>query len=117
MIARCKLMVFAALFCAVSVLSGLADVAGPISAAEKLSDQGDFKGAALVLRNALTNGTLPSVDRKNLEWQLDSLERVRKDYSDSKETLFADLSGSLRDFSREEFEKWIAEGRFDSRTI
>lgn len=85
--------------------------------AERLELQGDFKGASRILAGALKETTLPTSSRKSLEFELDRLERIRKDYPLTKDKLFARLKESVRDLSASEFEGWVTEGRFDSRKI
>jgi transglutaminase-like putative cysteine protease len=89
----------------------------PIQQAEGLELRGDFKGAVRVLTEAINSGTPSDSERKELVFELDRLERIRKDYPYTKGELFAALKWSVRGLTREEFERWVAEGRFDSREI
>lgn len=82
-----------------------------------LEKQGRFKEAAAQLNTALTNQVLPAATRRELAFELDRLERIRKDYPFTKAKLFARLKESVRDLTEKEFEQWVAEGRFDSREI
>ena len=86
-----------------------------IDAASQLELQGKFKEAARQLNFALTNQSLNDSARFELAFELDRLERIRKDYPLTKEKLFARLKESVRDLTEKEFEGWIAEGWFDSR--
>lgn len=79
--------------------------------------KGDFIGAAGVLTQALTAKSLDQPERKKINFELDRLERIRKDYPSTKVELFTALKKSLRDVTEAEFEQWIAEARFDSREI
>ncbi|HWP81357.1 MAG TPA: transglutaminase-like domain-containing protein [Bacteroidota bacterium] len=79
--------------------------------------QGKFKEAELLLQKALADGTIGSGERKQLAFEFDRLDRIRKDYPLSKERLFKILSESVKELTQQEFDRWIAEGRFDSRTI
>lgn len=83
----------------------------------KLEAQGRFQEAAAVLRDALSQPALGDAARKELSFELDRLERIRKDYPLTKAKLFVRLKESVRDLTEQEFEGWIAEGRFDSREI
>jgi hypothetical protein len=85
--------------------------------AGKLEAQGDFKGAARVLIEALSAGNLPVTERKEIDFELDRLDRIRKDYPFTKDELLAALKKSVRDLTAEEFNRWITEGRFDAREI
>ena len=79
--------------------------------------RGQFKQAATVLTSALHSSDLPAGDRKRLEFELDRLERIKKDFPFTKDSLFAALKKTVKDLTDREFEQWVAEGRFDSREI
>ena len=97
--------------------SGFAGATDAITTAVALRGQGDFKEAANVLTAALQKEKLSADERKKVELQIDLIERTRQDYTTTKEQLAKQLSGSLKNFTAKEFERWIAEGRFDSRPI
>jgi transglutaminase-like putative cysteine protease len=52
-----------------------------------------------------------------LEFDIDRLERIKKDFPYTQSALFEELRKSVRDLTKAEFESWVAEGRFDSRDI
>ena len=83
----------------------------------QLELNGQFKQAAATLTAALQSKSLPAPERKKLEFELDRLERIKKDYSDTKEDLFAGLKKSVKGLTAAEYDQWIAEGRFDTREI
>jgi transglutaminase-like putative cysteine protease len=85
--------------------------------ASRLELQGQFKQAASLLTAALRNQSLPATERKQLEFELDRLERIKKDFPHTKEGLFAELKDSVKDLTAEEYDRWLAEGRFESRDI
>jgi transglutaminase-like putative cysteine protease len=85
--------------------------------ADSLEAQGKFKDAAAVLTHALVVESLPKEQRKKLEFELDRLGRIRKDYRLTKEGLFDELKEAVKDVTPEEFDRWIAENRFDTREI
>ncbi len=85
--------------------------------AADLRENGDFKGAAEALTQALQAPGLSQVERKQLEFQHDVLKRIQHDYSLTREDLFRKLSASLKDLTRQEFEQWLAAGWFDGRGI
>ena len=85
--------------------------------ASQLELQGHFAQAAGVLTNAVADTSLPAAQRKQLEFELDRLDRIRKDFPLTKDALFAELKKSVKDLTADEFERWVAEGRFDSREI
>jgi transglutaminase-like putative cysteine protease len=83
----------------------------------QLESKGDFKGASDVLKQALASPSLAKSERNQLEFELDRLERIKKDYPYTKEELFKEFKKSVKGLTVEEFEQWIAEGRFDVREI
>jgi transglutaminase-like putative cysteine protease len=85
--------------------------------AAQLADRGDFKGAAALLDNAARLTDLSPASRKQLEFQRDVLNRIKKDYSLTKEDLFQKLTASVNNLTPEEFEHWIAAALFDGRII
>src|ERR1043166_5042982 len=82
-----------------------------------LEAQGRFKQLAAFLTNALAEATLPASQRKRLAFELDRLDRIRKDFALTKDELFTALKKSVKGLTADEFERWVAEGRFDSREI
>ncbi len=94
-------------------------VAAPsaIEDAAKLEERGKFREAAAALKAALASGSPDVSQSKALEFELDRLERIRRDYPMSGEALFDALKESVRGITKEEFERWVGEGRFDSREI
>lgn len=80
-----------------------------------LEQAGLFKQAAALLDQTLAEGSLSGVDRKELEFERDRLERIKKDFPLSREALFAALNKAVKGLTEREFEQWLQEGRFDSR--
>jgi transglutaminase-like putative cysteine protease len=94
-------------------------VSPAIEKAAKLEEEGSFIEATTVLGTAIAlqiSSPYPQI-RKQLEFELDRLDRIRMDYSLSKGALLESLLSSVKDLSESEFERWIAEGRFDHRLI
>ncbi len=88
-----------------------------IQSVNQFEQSGQFKQAAGVLENALQRKSLTSAERKNLEFELDRLERIKKDFPYTREQLFTELKATVKGLTSEEFGRWIGEGRFDSREI
>ncbi len=104
--------------CAWTIVSTLAFAqTDPASKASRLESTGHFKEAAAVLTNAIGDQSLTAFERKKLLFDLDRLERIRKDYPFTKDALFGELNRSVKDITPDEYDQWIAEGRFDSREI
>jgi transglutaminase-like putative cysteine protease len=88
-----------------------------ITRAAALRECGDLKGAAVLLGDALKAPGLSAAQRRELEFQRDVLKRIELDYTLSRDDLYEQLSASVKDLTRQEFDQWIAAGRFDSKTI
>ena len=110
---------FRALILSVSLLAATVGAAENkiISQTDQLEAQGRLKEAAEVLTRALAENPPGAADHKLLEFELDRLERIRKDYRLTREALFNELKDSVKDVTADEFTRWIAEGRFDVREI
>ncbi|MFO1513175.1 MAG: transglutaminase domain-containing protein [Verrucomicrobiota bacterium] len=91
--------------------------AGSVEQASTLERRGQFHEAEQLLRSALVTTLLAEPERKQLAFELDRLERIRKDYPFTKDELLAALKKSVRDLTAQEFDLWLAEGRFDARAI
>lgn len=110
---RCQFLSVLLLLAALTCHAGQKIVAD----ASALEVQGKFKEAAATFQAGLADKSLSSPARKEIEFELDRLERIRKDYPFTKEKFFSVLQAAVRDLTRKEFEQWIAEGRFDTREI
>jgi len=89
----------------------------PLSEAAALRDRGDFKGSERVLKEALLVPGLSGAARKDMQFQLEVLGRLKREFHFTKEELFTSLSKSVKDLSPAEFNRWVAKGYFDSRII
>ena len=90
---------------------------GVLAQVDRLETRGQFKQAAEVLKTTLHDLSMPDAERKTLEFELDRLQRIRKDFPYTKAELFAQLKQSVKGLTPAEFEQWASEGRFDSREI
>ena len=89
----------------------------PLQWGRYYEERGNFKAAEQAFSKALSDTNVPLAEVPQLKFELDRLERIRKDYPYTKDGLFKELKDSVKDLTEAEFEKWIAEGRFDSREI
>lgn len=96
------------------VLPAVADAQAEARTAEQA---GNFKQAAAFLQKNIGDKNLPAVQRRDLEFELDRLDRIRLDFPLTREMLFEKLKKSVAALERAEFETWIAEKRFDVRLI
>src|SRR5712691_7437528 len=67
-----------------------------VTQANQLESQGQFKKSAAALNEALKNKSLSDSDRKKLEFELDRLDRIKKDFPDTKDALFAQLKRAVK---------------------
>lgn len=111
-----KQRVIAAICNCLLVASALAQ-SSALQQANDFELHGQFKQAATVLTSALHSLNLPASDHKQLEFELDRLERIKKDFPFTRDSLFAALKKAVKGLTQQEFEQWVAEGRFDSREI
>jgi transglutaminase-like putative cysteine protease len=88
-----------------------------VQRADSLEQQGEFKQAAALLTAAIHQAATNSPERKTLEFELDRLDRIKKDYPYTRNGLFNELQTSVKGLTEPEFDGWVAEGRFDSRVI
>jgi len=89
-----------------------------VESANRLELQGRFREAeALVVQAILQEPALRPADRKQLEFELDRLERIKKDFPYTLNRLFTELKKSVKGLTAGEYDQWISEGRFESRKI
>src|ERR1044071_8532454 len=77
---------------------------------ERLEQAGHFREAAAVLTHGLAPPAHPPAESKQLVFELDRLERIRRDFPYTQEQLYRDLRKSVRDLTRVEYEQWVSEG-------
>ena len=111
----CRLLILAA--CGLFSIASASDQGAVLSRADDLERVGHFREAAALLNHALTTQLAPSSERKQLQFELDRLDRIRKDFPYTQEQLYQDLRKSVKDLTPAEYEQWLREGRFDSRDI
>ena len=97
-----------------NVCLGQTDV---VDRASSLENQGHFTESAVLLRIARDRKDLSPANRKQLEFELDRLRRIKLDFPYTKSGLFDELKKSVQNLSAQEYEGWVREGRFDSREI
>lgn len=85
-----------------------------------LQDAGDLAQAEQLATEALAMADdFSPEDRRALEFEVERTKRIRADYGLTEERLLKRLGGErgLRDFTKSDYDKWLAEGRFDTRMI
>src|SRR6267142_1078027 len=73
----------------------------------QLELNGQFKEAAALLHSSLQSKALSAPERKRQEFELDRLDRIKKDFPSTKEDLFAELKKAVKDLTRAEFDQWV----------
>ncbi|GAB4324923.1 MAG: transglutaminase domain-containing protein [Candidatus Sumerlaeia bacterium] len=85
-----------------------------------LQEQGRLEEADALVKKALAGEGLTADQQAALNFELERSRRIRGDYTLSEDELFEALKDAERgipDLTREEFDAWVREGRFDMKTI
>lgn len=88
-----------------------------INEAAALEEKGQFAKSAEVLQSAIQSKKYSGEQLKSLEFELDRLKRIKQDYSDTRDSLYAELKDQVKDITPEEYDRWIKAGWFDCREI
>ncbi len=108
------LSILLAIMCVHSAASQVEEV---ISQAARLEEVGHFKKASALLQNASSARQTTKEEQRQIGFELERLERIRRDFSMTRDELFAELQQSVSRLAEAEFDQWVREGRFDSRVI
>ena len=106
-----------ATFCFAALLVFPPDAAKPdvLSDAARLEAAGRFREAEAMLSGALS--TAGAAEGPTLAFELDRLRRIRLDYNLTREKLWRQLDRSIPNVTEPEFDRWISQGKFDTRVI
>jgi transglutaminase-like putative cysteine protease len=88
-----------------------------LTQARTLEESGKFSEAAALLTSGMNQPGRSADAKRALAWEIERLDRIRFDYSYSADRLFAQVQRSVKNVTREEFDRWDAEGKFDKRSI
>ena len=88
-----------------------------VNTAAQLESKGQFDQAAALLKESIAARKSSPAELKTLEFELDRLERIRQDYSYSKEDLYRDLKEKVKGLTPAEYEGWIKQDWFMNRQI
>ncbi len=108
-------------FCLVFLLSGM--MASFLYAAEipdavkQLEAKGDFMKAQHILRNLAKQKDISPSSRNALLFEIERLERIRKDFTLTEDALLEQLRKYMPDASAEDIARWRKEGALESRVI
>lgn len=104
-----------------SLAAGLASVALAkdriMDQASQLESKGSFKEAAAVLNQAIDSGKVSPAEKKKLEFELDRLDRIKQDFSLTRDEAYDRVSGAIKGVTPAEFDKWTKDGWLDCREI
>jgi len=93
-------------------------IAGLPDRVRYLEARGLFSDARRLIERILAeNAELPDIMRHRLEWELERIERIKKDYTLSQRDALESLSGRIPDLTPSDFTKWMEEGFIDHREI
>ena len=81
-----------------------------------MEERGDFLGAEKRLQGAIEH-TTDDASRRTLAFELDRLQRIRFDYPYDRDRMWEIVEGAIKDVTKDEFESWIDQGKFDIRMI
>ncbi|MCX7918513.1 MAG: hypothetical protein N3A72_02665 [bacterium] len=82
-----------------------------------LEEKGEFAIAKQLVQDEIAKGTLSAIEKKELLWEIERLDRIKKDYSLTREELLRRLQLRIANFSEDELANWEAEGKFDVKII
>jgi transglutaminase-like putative cysteine protease len=82
-----------------------------------LEEKGEFAEAKKLINELITKGVIRESDKQEMLWEIERLDRIKKDYSLTKESLLKALKTRIANFSEEEQGNWEQEGKFDLKVI
>ncbi|MDI6784089.1 MAG: hypothetical protein QME64_08360, partial [bacterium] len=82
-----------------------------------LEEKGEFTEAKKLINELITKGVIRESDKQEMLWEIERLDRIKKDYSFTKEELLKALKTRIANFSDEEQANWEAENKFDLKVI
>lgn len=80
-------------------------------------DSGDFHGAQARIDAALARPDLDAVTRAGLEFQRDRMQRIRLDFTLTRDQARAKLRESIPDLREDEFQRWTASNQLEHLVI
>ena len=90
---------------------------GVLLRVEKLEAKGKFRQADSLIQEALDFGKYSPAETEPLEFELERMSRIRKDYSLKKEDIYTQLHANITNLTPREFSGWISRGWFDLKKI
>jgi transglutaminase-like putative cysteine protease len=84
---------------------------------DQLEKQGRFKEASALLTKTLDSQHPPEAEVKALAFERERIDRIKQDYSLTRDALYDELKNSVKDLTPAEYDQWIKAGWFDCREI
>jgi len=107
-----------ALVCAGAAIGKSAVLAAtPPLEPDSLEQEGRFREAGELFDRRLRAPGLSEQERRDLEFERERLDRIRRDYPYTLETLYPVIHDAVAGLTRAEFDGWVRDGWFDSREI
>lgn len=97
--------------------SAASDPEGVREEVRRLESRGAFREAEAWLAERQQERGVEDGMNEVLVMERDRLARIRRDYPLKEDELWERVRASVAEVTREEFEGWVAEGRFDRRTV
>ncbi|OPZ71138.1 MAG: Transglutaminase-like superfamily protein [bacterium ADurb.Bin478] len=112
-----SLMVFTVAFFSI-LFAAYSAVGGAVQKFKSLIDQGEFTEAQKAMRLELaTNSTLPAADRLELEFEIERLDRIRKDFTRSEEQVVQYIRTYIPNVTESDLREWEKEKSLECMTI
>jgi transglutaminase-like putative cysteine protease len=70
-----------------------------------------------MLNSHLADSSLDAVTKKEVQWKIELIKRIRSDYSMTRAGMIKYLDKRVENFKEAELDKWLKEGRFDTMMI
>jgi len=83
----------------------------------RLQKDGELNRASDLAEEALARESLSAEQRRAFEWEIERASRIRRDYWLTEDRLLEVLGERFDGFTHDEYQEWLAEGRFDTRMI
>jgi len=93
-------------------------VAGLPEIIRYLEEQGSFTDAIRIINKFLAESErLPNILKLRLKWEIERIERIKKDYTLTMKDAFELLKSKIPDLKEDDFEKWMHEGFIEHRKV
>ena len=84
---------------------------------DRLIDEGQYKSAEEIIKIKIATGSLSKEEIYDLNFKIDRMNRIRKDFSNTDSTVIAYIKERYPEVTPEELAKWEAEGALECKMI